>query len=92
MKQPRPRIHLLDVEESLLGFHGLTMRCGVELRNAKPKFMLTEELVQTHLPLIGTCQDCQSREPDAAAKRRYVYGLVEAQSAQDAESEEETDG
>jgi len=43
MKPPRPKVHLLDVSEPLLAYHNLICRCGITLRNAQPKFMLSQD-------------------------------------------------
>lgn len=90
MKQPRPKIHLLDCDEPLLGFHGLLVRCGLTLQNATPQFMVTEEANAGAKDVLfrGGCRKCVELEPAADAKRTYIYGLCEGQSAKDAESEE----
>lgn len=88
MRASRPRIHLLDVSEPLLGFHSLICRCGVELRNAKPKFQLVEDLAENFLMPMTVCKVCRTLGPSAGEKRHYLYGLIEGQAGQDAEAEE----
>lgn len=88
MKERAPRIHLLDVAEPLLGFHGLIVRCGIELRNAKPKFQIIEELSENFFLPLTTCTKCRTLVPIGEDKRHYLYGLIEAQAGQDAEAEE----
>ena len=76
MKEPRPKIHLLDVSEPLETWSGLIVRCGKVLQNAHAEFMFVEGYdlpVQT----IRSCSRCWALEPAGEEKRRYVYGLVE---------------
>ena len=90
MKLPKPKIHLLDCSEPLLGFHGLICRCGVELRNAKPKFQLVEDLAENFLMPLTVCRECLNLGPkESLDKRQYLYGLIEGQSARDLESDSE---
>lgn len=82
MRPPRPRIHLLDLDEPLLAFRDLVCRCQAVLKNAQPEFMavnpeLTFELME--LLALRLCTECRKREPVGADKRRYCYGLVEGQ-------------
>lgn len=85
MKSPRPKIHLLDVDDPLLAYHQLVMRCGVTLRNAVPKFMAAEDMP---IPLpVGTCLRCLKNFPEAVDQRKYCYGLVEAQEEKDSAGE-----
>jgi hypothetical protein len=92
LRQARPKIHLLDTDEPLVGFFCLLVRCGAELRNAKPKFHITEDMRENFNMPLTVCRDCLRLDPPMTDKRVYLYGLTEAQSAQDAESGEETDG
>lgn len=89
MKPKRPTIHLLDCGEPLLAFHELTVRCGITLRNAKPKFMRDEELRAEIVLPSGVCIECMRKAPATNDDRReYLYGLCDAQPARDAETEE----
>ena len=88
MKTPRPHIHLLDVDEPLLAYCNLVMRCGLTLKNAQPKFMFTEDVARAlNVPLRGVCSKCIRLYPAPADKRTYCYGLVEAQEERNAEEE-----
>jgi hypothetical protein len=88
MKSPRPKIHLLNVHESLLSFHELQMRCGVVLKNAIPKFMRSEDLrCEITLP-IGICRKCLDAQPEAMEGSYYEYGLVEGEEEKRLEGEE----
>jgi hypothetical protein len=78
MKPTRPKIHLIDVDDPLLVFCGLRMRCGAEILHAAPVFMLTEGIA-TIWP-AQTCQRCIHLAPVGWDKRHYLYGLVEAQA------------
>ena len=85
MKPTKPRIHLLDVAEPLFAFRDLTVRCGVTLHNAEVKFMVEQDIATCMLPPMQTCMKCWDAAPETAeAKRRYEYGLVEAQEARNA--------
>jgi hypothetical protein len=79
----------MDTSEALVSYYRLIMRCGVELRNARPKFQLVEDLAENFLMPLTVCRDCLNLGPIAVEKRHYLYGLVEAQSAHDAELEPE---
>jgi len=80
MKPPRPKVHLLDVSEPLLAYHNLICRCGITLRNAQPKFMLSQDwIVKRFSTIDGICSNCAQDEPTADDKRHYVYGLCEGQ-------------
>jgi hypothetical protein len=86
MKTPAPKIHLLDVDEPLVCFNGLKVRCGVELAHADTRYMFgegaTEDDISERL-WIQTCKDCWNLPPaNAADKRKYVYGLMESHEAE----------
>lgn len=87
MKTPAPKIHLLDIDEPLLAFSNLTVRCGIVLQNAKCRFMRAEEM-RIDMPIpFGVCHRCQRIIPEKTDKREYLYGLIEGQAARDLESE-----
>jgi hypothetical protein len=88
MKSPHPKIHLIDTDEPIIGWYRLIMRCGTELRNAKPKFQITEDLNEHFNMPLTVCRECLQLGPAGEAKRHYLYGLVEGQAGQDAEAEE----
>lgn len=88
VKPKKDKMHLLDVAEPLLSFSNLIMRCGLTLKNAKPKFMRAEDLrTEVALP-FGICAHCLHNAPVKSDEREYLYGLIEGQSARDLESEE----
>jgi len=86
VKQTRPKLHLLDAAEPLLGFHGLICRCQTELHTASPQFMVTEEWDGILPSSVSVCRKCQEMKPQGEEKRRYIYGLCEGQEERDAES------
>lgn len=95
MKKPAEKIHLIDVDEPLLSFHDLEMRCKAVLRNARPEFMVSGDFGQwlrevqalalefgaddDHPFLRGMCAKCVKAEPGETETRRYIYGLIEGQ-------------
>ena len=81
MRQPRAKIHLIDVAEPLLCFCHLKMRCGIEIVNAEPVFMMAEDEGLLFTFPIRTCIACLRLPPRGEDKRRYAYGLMEAESA-----------
>ncbi len=94
MRNPRPRIHLLDVDEPLLAYCNLIVRCNLTIRNAAPEFMVSETAADSAELCIPTrfdeCLKCKQSKPTGGEKRHYVYGLVEAQEEKDSERELET--
>ena len=89
MKPPRPKIHLLDVDEPLFAFHNLIVRCGATLKNAEMKFSAAHDMSEYLLTPLGTCLQCIKEAPTLEAERHYLYGLVEAQEEKHFQSEEE---
>lgn len=88
MRQPRPKIHILDHDEPLFTFRNLTCRCGITLLNAEVKFMVESDVADCMLSPIGSCTTCLDAKPEGEEKRRYEYGLVEAQEARNVSREE----
>jgi len=82
MKEPRPKIHLLDVSDPLENWSGLVVRCGRVLNNAHAEFMFVEGY---DLPFqtLRSCSRCWALEPAGEEKRHYVYGLVEGQTQEE---------
>jgi hypothetical protein len=80
MKPALTKIHLIDLAEPLICFHKLVPRCGWVIRTAEPVFMFTDEAEIAQLP-IRTCLTCLHDPPRGDMKRRYVYGIMEAQAA-----------
>ncbi len=89
MKKPRAKIHRIDVDEPLLAFANLEMRCGVILRTASPNFMLTDEFLDSPnlwpVRMGSLCKECMNLIPKAEASRHWIYGLSEAQEVKDSE-------
>jgi hypothetical protein len=87
MKSPRPRLHLLDVDEPLLAFHDIECRCGIVLHSAVPKFMEATDLPEAVRPtnwasLLGICSTCLDAAPRSEASQRlYTYGLLEGEES-----------
>lgn len=80
MKQPKPKLHLLDVSEPLLAYHNLIVRCGKTLRNAEPLYMVDRELLaDISRPNWMICKECRLIMPDSGESSRYEYGLREAE-------------
>lgn len=88
MKSPRPKIHLIDVDEPLFAFRDLVMRCETVIHNAEVKYMVEAELSIYVMPPPGMCTKCWDNPPIGDEARRYEYGLVEAQEKLNRESEE----
>ena len=87
MRSPRPKIHLIDVAEPLLCFCRLLCRCGQEIRNAEMVFGIgMDECAPFTFP-IRTCRECLTKSPQGDDRRRYVYGLIEAEEALHMEAE-----
>lgn len=81
-------IHFLDVDEPLIAYHRLTVRCGVELQNAAFMFGYVEELkAEMNLP-FNLCPACLRRPPIGGARRQYLYGLTERSEQVTRQSEE----
>ena len=89
MKPPAPKIHLLNVHESLLSFHELEMRCGVVLKNAIPKFMRSDDLRREVTLPFGVCRKCLEAPVEQMEGSYYEYGLVEGEVEKAFQNEEE---
>ena len=90
MKTPRPRIHLLVTSEPLTSYSDLSVRCGVVLKHAEPKWMFTSSERPHELSRLSMCTKClmdlvSESQPET---RRYYFGLADAQESKDAELEE----
>jgi len=85
MRQPRPKIHLVDRSVPVSNFHDILARCGILIRNGDPKFMFSEESPRIYQ--IGTCMDCVRAAPQVRDRHRYEYGVLEAQESLNAEAE-----
>jgi hypothetical protein len=83
MKSPRAKIHLLDVDEPLLAYHNLIVRCGLQLFQAEPKFMWTEDVSDDFRLPLGTCKACMEIPFTGEEARHYCYGLIEGQEGFD---------
>ena len=86
MRLRRPKIHIIDTAEPLLGYHALVTRCGEIVVNAAPVVMFSGECFQ--IWPTRTCIDCLRSEPSGEHKRTYMYGLVEKATEEMAELEE----
>jgi hypothetical protein len=76
MKTPRPKIHLIDVSEPLLGFHNLVMRCEHVLTQAEIIWMVRDDYA-TALP-----------SEQASSGRVYSYACIEGAEAQPSAEEQ----
>jgi hypothetical protein len=91
MKTPRPKIHLIDVSEPLLGFHNLVMRCEHVLTQAEIIWMVRDDYA-TALPSEQAGQLCRKciRDvvPYASSGRVYSYACIEGAEAQPSAEEQ----
>lgn len=92
-----PKIHLLDVDEPLLAYCNLVMRCGVVLPQAEFRWAFNLESLQYRQELAiraaggddpeegpefrNICTRCVKAEPIGDERRKYMYGLVNAMEA-----------
>src|SRR5713226_790171 len=82
MKTPAPKIHLLDVDEPLVCFNGLKVRCGLELAHAETRYMFGNSgdamADMSDRLWMQTCKECMRLPPATPEeKRKYLYGLIE---------------
>jgi len=84
MKARATRIHLVDVSDPIVRFHDLLARCGETVKNGELVFAYTAESPRVYQ--VGTCRACMYRTP-GYFRRRYEYGIREAQEALQAKAE-----
>jgi hypothetical protein len=82
------KAHLKDSEDPLIEGQDYTAVCGKMVHKAAFTFVFTQgELSHISLSTIMFCKDCIKTPPLGPLSGRYLYGMVDGETAKQAEIE-----